>query len=366
MNTREKILASIKQINDRIIDREDDVNTLVHCLLTNQHAFFCGEPGTAKSFLANAVASMVDGAKKFFLQFSKDTRVEELVGPIMVTELMKDRFTRRPTGRLPEAHVAILDELDKASSASANVMLGILNERLWSNDGNTVKCPLRFALGTSNAWLEREESWALLDRFLFRRIVNPITSDRSIVKLLRMNDVPIQITHTITIAELDEAVDEVAAIPISNEAMDATIEIMRELRKEKISPTNRRTSRCMIGPRASAWLDGATEVRPQHLDILKDILWDSPESQQEKVETIIVQISNPSGMKINSLRQEIDAILAGINPGNVSDMGAASGKLKEIARQLRQINHPKAIAQVDRINSEMEELRKACVSATSF
>ena len=99
-----------------------------------------GPPGTAKSLLADALVSWMDGAK-FQILLTKYTTPEEVFGPVSLAGLKTDHYRRITTARLPEAQVGFIDEILKASSAILNTLLTILNERQFDNDGTRHACP---------------------------------------------------------------------------------------------------------------------------------------------------------------------------------------------------------------------------------
>jgi MoxR-like ATPase len=86
---------------------------------------------------------------------------------------------------LPTATVAFLDEIFKANSAILNTLLTILNERQFDNGAGSKRfdCPLKCVIGASNELPESDELDALLDRFLLRAQVSPV-SDDGLLKIL--------------------------------------------------------------------------------------------------------------------------------------------------------------------------------------
>jgi MoxR-like ATPase len=81
--------------------------------------------------------------------------------------------------------VAFLDEIFKANSAILNTLLTILNERQFDNGAGSKRfdCPLKCVIGASNELPESDELDALLDRFLLRAQVSPV-SDDGLLKIL--------------------------------------------------------------------------------------------------------------------------------------------------------------------------------------
>src|SRR4029079_6390582 len=86
--------------------------------------------------------------------------------------------------------------------------------------------------------------------------------------------------------------------------------------------------------KAFAWLSGADEVKPEHLEIAQHTLWDVPEGQPKKVDQVIAKIANPTGMRITQLLLEVESVLAATDVRNLAEAAKAAAKLGEIERQL--------------------------------
>src|SRR3954451_23741678 len=139
---QEKFAAARKELSAALIERDGEVDLALTALACQEHALLVGSPGTAKSLLLDSLMSWMSG-KRFTALLTKFSAPEELFGAISVRGLKEDRYARVTAGKLPEAHLAFLDELFKASSAILNTLLRILNERLYEDgDGSLRKVPL--------------------------------------------------------------------------------------------------------------------------------------------------------------------------------------------------------------------------------
>ena len=243
-----------------------------------------------------------------------------------------------PTGKLPEADYAFLDEVYKASSAILNTLLKLLNERTFDGgDGSVRRVPLKLCVAASNEWASPDtgkELTALTDRFLLRRIVQPIRSRAGREKLLWAADHTPKLTTPITPDEVEEARRAAQALPWSTEAKDALEAVLVDLAKEGIRPGDRRQFKTVGVVRAFAYLNGADEVRPEHLEIAQHCLWDAPEEQPQKVAQVIARIANPTGMRVTQLLLEVESVLAATDVRNLADAAKAAAKLAEIDKQL--------------------------------
>jgi MoxR-like ATPase len=276
-------------------------------------------------------------ARRFSILLTKFSVPEEVVGPISLTALKEDRYRRVTTGKLPEAEVAFIDEIWKASSAILNTLLKILNERVFENDGELVRVPLKLCVAASNEWPPPEsgkELSALLDRFLFRKTVRPIVSGGGRQRLLWHRDHTPKLSTSLTPEEVEQAHDDAMRLPWTDQSKEMFESILRELAREGVQPGDRRQYKSVAACQAFAYVCGGERVEPEHLEVLAHVLWDAPEEQPEKVAQVVAKIANPTGMRINQLLLECEQILAGTDVSQLAQAAAATTKLQEIDKKL--------------------------------
>jgi MoxR-like ATPase len=332
---REKFATARKELSSALIERDEEVDLVLTALLADEHALLVGPPGCGKSLLLDAVMNWMS-ARRFAILLTKFTTVEEVMGPVSLAALKADRYRRVTAGRLPEAEVCFIDEIWKASSAILNTLLKVFSERVFENDGEAVRVPLKLAVAASNEWPSPDggkELAAILDRFLFRKSVRPIGSQAGRQRLLWHRDHTPKLSATITPAEVDAAHAEVAEVPWSREGKDALETVLRELAREGVVPGDRRQFKTVTAVQAFAYLNGADEVRPEHLEVAQHCLWDSPEEQPQKVAQVIARVANPTGMRVTQLLLEVESVLAATDVRNLADAAKAAAKLGEIDRQ---------------------------------
>jgi MoxR-like ATPase len=334
---RAKFATVRRELAAALIERDEEIDLVLTALLAHEHVLLVGPPGCAKSLLLDSVLSWTGGTR-FTLLLTKFTTMEELMGPVSLAGLKEDRYVRVTTGKLPEADCAFIDECFKGSSAILNCLLKILNERTFdTGDGVARKVPLKLCLGASNEWPAPDtgkELSALFDRFLLRKSVAPIRSQPGRQQLLWTRDHAPKLSTTIGPTEVDGARCSAAALAWSKGAQEALEAILKELAREGVHPGDRRQFKTVGVVQAFAYLCGAEEVQPEHLEVAQHTLWDAPEEQPQKVAQVIARIANPTGMRVTQLLLEVESVLAGTDVRNLAEAAKAAAKLGEIDKQL--------------------------------
>jgi MoxR-like ATPase len=96
------------------------------------------------------------------------TEPSEIIGPIDINQLRDGRYIRREQGKLPTARLGFLDEIFKSNSAILNILLTIINERKFYQDGAPQPVKLRVLFAATNEVPEHGELGALKDRFVLK------------------------------------------------------------------------------------------------------------------------------------------------------------------------------------------------------
>src|SRR5258706_16379835 len=194
-------LARIREeLNHNFQERAEPVDGALCALLSGSHVLIIGPPGTAKSMLADELCRRIDGANYFQWLLTRFTTPEEIFGAVSLKALEQDDYRRVTSRKLPEAHIAFLDEIFKANSSILNSILTLINERLFHNGKEIVHVPLLTLFGASNELPEEEELTALYDRFLLRFVVGYIAEDFRFLRMLQA--APAAERTTLTLAEL--------------------------------------------------------------------------------------------------------------------------------------------------------------------
>lgn len=324
-----KLNAIRMELNQLFVERAAEVEALLVCLVARQHMLLIGPPGTAKSALVRALCERI-GAGYFSWLLTKFSTPEELFGPISLSALKAGRYERIITGKLPEAEVAFLDEIFKANSAILNSCLTVLNERLYHNNGGTVKCPLQFAVGASNEFPQGEELNALFDRFLVRFVVQYISEDAGFERLLRGNHTS---KTTLTAKELEAEQDAAAKVTIPDKVLAEVVGLRRALAAEGIAVSDRRWRESLGLVKAAAHLAGRVEAENADLEVLCNVLW-ADAAQRSKVNEVVMTVANPFKRQALEFADEVTSILKDKDMNSADVVTEVQSKLKALHKRV--------------------------------
>eukprot|EP01052_Picozoa_sp_SAG31_P000349 SAG31_NODE_10_length_40133_cov_27.863041_35_plen_244_part_00 len=170
-----RITRRLRQALDgAIVGQTEAKQAVLLAIICREHVYIEGPPGVAKTLTAE-VAARATEQSVFFYQFHRDTRVGELVGETVIfreqhggqpaAEAIDDpassevdaanmdapmhgeviRQLIRPGG-VAKAEFCIFDDISRAPGEALNVLLRLLNERVF--DGAAI--PLMTAVATAN------------------------------------------------------------------------------------------------------------------------------------------------------------------------------------------------------------------------
>lgn len=270
-------------LNASSLEREHIIDGLLATLLSKQNAFLLGAPGTGKSDLVRNICKGINGTNYFGYLLTPTTDPSEIFGPVAVTKLLKDEYTRDITGYLPDAHIGFLDELFRGSSAILNSLLTLLNERTFNNGRDTVETSIQSIVAATNSWPDEESLQAFADRFLFRPTVDGLRKPVSKRKLdewaLGLAERPKVGVH-LSLSELYQLQEFVNEIKISEEFLDRFSTVWEMLATRNVVISDRRRVQILKFLKAWALVQGDDQLFPEHLhNSLIHIVYQTKEDQ---------------------------------------------------------------------------------------
>ena len=366
MNPIDKLKRIREELKQQFLERTDLIDGALAALLASHHLLIIGPPGTAKSMLADELCRRIEGTNYFQWLLTRFTTPEEIFGAVSLKALEQDDYRRVTNRKLPEAHIAFLDEIFKANSSILNSILTLINERFFHNGKEIVKVPLLTLFGASNELPEEEELTALYDRFLVRFVVGYIAEDFRFLRMLESHKAAAR--TTLTLAELSALQNLAGAVTIPSHVYRSIADIRRELNKKNIQASDRRYRQSLALLQSYAFLEGEKEVYEKHLFFLEHVLWRDP-AEHESVRNTIRELLLGYEEEITELLYESREIReAALKSGRTSDERARAlieyhTKLRNIMTKVDQIMEKaqrmgRPLDRVTSVRGEIEQLQK--------
>lgn len=189
-NKAENILT----IDTSLINKEEVFKMISLAYTTGMPLLLIGDPGTAKtktvidyakSWLLDKVnikdAEELRLAKQkfidkvFILETDEGTKQSEVKGLPSFSKLFGPSPVYELDSPITEAEVIVINEVDKASSAIRNSLLGIMNEKFLFNGKHKIPCKWKLFIATCNEIPREELKSPFWDRFILKMTVNRIS-----------------------------------------------------------------------------------------------------------------------------------------------------------------------------------------------
>ena len=362
-----KMNQIIDEVRASVAERDELIECIAICLIARKNLFILGDTGQAKSYAINEFRKRITGAKQYERLMSKQTDEEQLFGRLDLSslipgnmpmdELMKDnRYAEQAEkveklyeqyqndglsstlndavteaknllnikhilcalrsgtpkmiteGKIPDSHIVFLDEIFKSNDGILNSLLTALNEKVYTNEGQTVKIPVESFFSASNEIPNFNDSTQailkpLYDRFEMKVLTEYVQEKDNRMTVLRNKQSGASNTAVtyITLAELKQMQHEAEKVKVTDEINELMDNVLCELRRHNIHVSDRKYFGFTPIVRVKAYLNGNTEVKPKDLLVLKNYFWSEP-SQIPIVEKILKDIcENPIGAKAQKL-----------------------------------------------------------------
>jgi MoxR-like ATPase len=352
-------------LNNSFLEREEIIDGLLTSVITKQNTFLFGLPGTGKSELVRAVSNGFKNSRFFGYLLSPTTDPSELFGPVAISKLLKDEYTRDVQGYLPSANIAFLDELFRGSSAVLNSLLTVLNERTFNNGKELIHTPIQSVVAATNSFPQEESLQAFCDRFLFRPTVEALKkpASRRLLDLwaLGLKKRP-NVESELTYEDLIELQESLSEVKVTDEFLDKFSQVFDLLASRGITISDRRRVQILKFIKGWALVQGDDTVYADHLHkSLVHIIYQNVDDIGVIKEVLQQAIPTAERMIID-IKRALGGILSEYHGINGQECKAVSD-LNKLVSKLRKAHNDVSV--LDQKLSSIMESSEYRISATT-
>ena len=338
-NKHDRIEKLLEILGSGLYEKETAVKLGLLTALAGESMFMLGAPGCAKSMITRRIkeafkADDKDGVKYFETLLNQFTTPEEVFGNISLKALngelpdengnKKEEYRRLTDKMLPEADIAFLDEIWKASPAILNTLLTIVNERKFHNGSKVMNVPLKALFAASNELPAKGKGLeALYDRFIVRLPVDFIKNEDDFFEMIdqpaheefKLNDEDKKLLITNTeLKEWAKEIDKVSLSEVSKQVISAIRKEMTVLNNAMSDEDKKNGELFEVGDRrwkkiahilkTSAFLNDRNEVDLMDCSLIENCIWGT-EKQQKKAKKIVKTCIEQNGLDCDSAIEDI-------------------------------------------------------------
>lgn len=294
----EKVRAAISFQDRKLVERRTALHLLAIALISRSHIILHGNPGNAKSMSVDGLLRHLPEIRQVKTQAYKASSPEQFLGPISFKAMEEDKYRRNVERKFADCEVFYCDEVPRAPRAVLPAFQGGMVEREFDNGDGPEPIDLMTFIGTSNHIPDDDELEAFFDRFLWKLVIAPPSSQLSFVSILRggvqrraqgaAKNAEIDPATIVTREELELLQVAATQVEVPDEVLEALAEVWSNLTGSGVVASVRRYNDFVLGLQAAALLDGRDVVNTDDLMLGEHALW-SAEQDIEAVRAEVVK-----------------------------------------------------------------------------
>ncbi len=272
----QRLLRALKEmesaLNSAMKEREEVVRSLILALLSGEHLYLVGPPGTGKSLIVRMAAARFPGL----------VYVERLLHQ----ESDRDSLSRAPLGGegIAEGSIVFLDEILRAPRSLLLTLLSFMNERIW-HDPDPRPARLLSLFAASNAHPSQSDHLeAFFDRFALRCLVEPVRHFDSFAGMLEGGEAKVPADGLLKEVGADFSPEDFLSlqrfvsreIPLAPGVVKILWELRHRLGREGITLSDRRWKMVVKVLKAVACYEGEETAGLRQVAGLLPVLWTYP------------------------------------------------------------------------------------------
>ncbi|URD53509.1 AAA family ATPase [Chroococcidiopsis sp. CCNUC1] len=351
----ERLQQLRRELNQIFLERSTVIDGVLAVLLTGGNVVLFGPPGCAKSWMLQQLCGAIEEAVFFDRLLQPTITPDELLGQLSLRALQQqDELIRNTKRRLPEAHIAFLDEVFRGNSTSLNALLRLMNERVFENP-EPQPVPLLFLCGAANNVPTDGDLDAFVDRFVYRpwlQYVRKLGSKRELIHRARSNIKP-EVKVRLSLAEIKTLQQQAAIVPFSDELAEDLIKCQLALDREGFFISDRKLQQLVKLLQAHALVQGDEQVYPESFhELLPDCLWQRDPKERQKIGQVlnacIPDLDRQAVSWYDAAKEEVGTVVRAareydLRPSNTTEQKLieaadnAASRLEDIARKIEKL-----------------------------
>jgi MoxR-like ATPase len=218
------------ELSKVVVGKEDIIEKIFICLLSNGHVLLEGVPGIAKTHIAKNFSAAL-GCKFKRIQFTPDLLPMDIIGSnVYVQRTGEFVFREGPIF----ANIVLADEVNRSPPKTQSALLECMQERQVTVEGKTYPLPSPFMVLATQNPIELEGTYPLpeaqVDRFLMKVLVDYPTKEEEI-KILEMREEGKAVKAITSAREIVRLSKEVEKVYVDPSIRNYITEIVTRTRK---------------------------------------------------------------------------------------------------------------------------------------
>jgi MoxR-like ATPase len=267
----ERLLENIELV---VRGKRDEVSLVLCALFCRGHVLLEDVPGTAKTVLARAIATSIEGACASRVQCTPDLQPTDLTGLSIYNQ--KEREFEFQPGPI-FAGIVLVDEINRAMPRTQSALLEAMAERQVTVDGESRPLPDPFLILATQNPLDHEGTFPLpeaqLDRFFLKTTLGyPSLDDELRIVRAQLHEHPLDslgaVIGAADLRRIQTAVEDVYIDPIIQRWLIELVRSTRELEFVTVGASVRGSLALERAARARALIQGRPFVEPEDVEAL--------------------------------------------------------------------------------------------------
>jgi MoxR-like ATPase len=218
------------ELSKVVVGKEDVIEKIFICLLSNGHVLLEGVPGIAKTHIAKNFSAAL-GCKFKRIQFTPDLLPMDIIGSnVYVQRSGEFVFKEGPIF----ANVVLADEVNRSPPKTQSALLECMQERQVTVEGRTYPLPSPFIVLATQNPIELEGTYPLpeaqVDRFLMKVLVDYPSKEEEL-KILEMKESEKTVKAVTSAREIVRLSKEVEKVYVDPSIKNYITEIVMKTRK---------------------------------------------------------------------------------------------------------------------------------------